>query len=146
MKWTASPQKDNEVVIFNPQNDLCINHFIGAVYTLYALQSRCRFLNNNRIVSELINGINSLPDEYWAGWEQEREALNYVVVYLSEKWAYERSVSAGILDELTKKPHISPYNGVMLYSDVMSCPIEGIKGIIYDLYPNEVSRVILRCL
>ena len=61
-KKIASPEKDSEVAVMNPSNDLTIIQYLSTVYTLYALQYRYRFLCCDNARINLIRKIQRLDD------------------------------------------------------------------------------------
>ncbi len=119
-KFFASPEKDSEVVVMNPPNDLIINHYMDAVYILYALQLRYRFLSNINIQRELILELNSMDAFRFEYCPHERVAFINLILYLSANWQYEYQISQEIYTYSAKEEHLSiHYDPILQFHDIM---------------------------
>ena len=108
-KITASPEKDSEVVVMNPPNDLVINQYMDAVYVLYALQLKYEFLGNVRIRKYLISELKNMDEFHFEYCPHERTAFIKLIMYLSTNWNFERYISRRIYDYSKNKKHVSLY-------------------------------------
>ncbi len=121
-KLMASPEKDSEVVVMNPNNDLVIEQYAEAVYTLYALQYRYRFLQNPSAHYELISKIVRLHDGRFACCEDdERRGIIDIINYLACCWNYEYSISQGIYEYFRASENFLPaYNPVYEFDSIVN--------------------------
>lgn len=108
-KALASPEKDSEVVVMNPPNDLIINQYIDAVYILYALQLKYHFLCDEQIRAALIKELYTMDEFRFLSCPYERIAFVNLISYLSSNWQYEHEISKGIYDYSQAEEHISAY-------------------------------------
>ena len=109
-KKIASPEKDSEVAVMNPSNDLTIIQYLSTVYTLYALQYRYRFLCCDNARINLIRKIQRLDDFRFFGCEDdERFGLMRLVNYLADDWQYEYRISRGIYEYFKQSENFSFY-------------------------------------
>lgn len=108
-KKFASPQKDQEVVVMNPDpdNDWMIEGYLNTVYLLYALVYKYGI--NEAISSDIKQKICDLEPNRFIFCEQERKALIIIVDYLSNNYDYERKVTNKILDECRNSAFYEPY-------------------------------------
>lgn len=108
-KVLSSPEKDSEVVVMNPPNDLIINQYMDAVYILYALQLKYRFLNDENVRIALVLELESLDAFRFEYCPQEREAFIILIQYLSINWQYEYQISQEIYTYSENEEHLSVY-------------------------------------
>ena len=109
-KKLASPEKDSEVVVMLPMNDVVVEQYLPAIYILYALQYKYGFITNDGAFHELIEKLRQLPDCRFEGcFYDERSALISLICYLKYNWNYEKSISKKIYDDFLKSEHLSLY-------------------------------------
>jgi hypothetical protein len=121
LKQYASPEKDCEVVVMNPANDLTISRYIDAVYVLYALQYKYNFLNNYNVKKALICELRKMADIRFEGCPKERDALIKLVSYLSSYWLYEKKISQKTYITSSSKEHQSMwYDPIWQFNDIIS--------------------------
>lgn len=141
-KVLASPEKDNEVVVMNPSSDLVINQYMDAVYILYALQLKYRFLCNIKIQSSLISELSNMDESRFEYCPYERMAFMYLILYLSAKWNYEYQISQKIYVYADNEEHMSIcYDPILQFHDIMEDDFEESydlsaynKNVISDLF------------
>lgn len=120
-KKIASPEKDSEVAVMNPSNDLTIMQYLSTVYTLYALQYRYKFLCCDNARINLISKIQRLHDFRFDGCEDERYGLVLLVEYLATHWRYEYSISRGIYEYFKQSENLSfYYNSLHEFAAIIS--------------------------
>ena len=146
-KWTASPEKDNEVVVLNPTYDISIRKHMGAVYVIYALNYRYGFLSDDGNYDRLINKITSYDGYGCNQCNQELQALVTFVRYLHNEWNFEYSISKPIVEEYLDKPHISYYDGIAQLLGIIKDSFEETYNLVnhyqYDnivLWALEICR------
>jgi hypothetical protein len=108
-KSLASPEKDSEIAVMNPPNDLIINQYMDAVYILYALQLRYRFLSNVNVQRALILELDSMDAFRFEYCPSERVAFINLILYLSANWQYEYQISQKIYNYSEREEHLSIY-------------------------------------
>lgn len=108
-KIIASPEKDSEVVVMNPPNDLVINQYMDAVYILYALQLKYRFLSNVNVQRALILELDNMDAFRFEYCPHERIAFINLILYLSANWQYEYQISKKIYNYSENEEHLSIY-------------------------------------
>lgn len=124
-KVLASPEKDSEVIVMNPPNDLIINQYMDAVYILYALQLRYNFLSDTDIRQALILKLMNMEAFRFEYCPQEREAFIKLIRYLSVNWRYEYRISKKIYDYLEKCEHLSIYyDSILQFYGIMKDDFE----------------------
>lgn len=109
LKKMASPEKDKEVVIFNPPYDIVIKNHMDALYVIYALHMKYGFLNNMIIKDNLLKDICMLDDGVFYNSGNERIAICEVIKYLATYSEWEQQISEAILKESEHKVHASMY-------------------------------------
>lgn len=124
-KVLASPEKDNEVVVMNPSSDLVINQYMDAVYILYALQLKYRFLCDIKIQRTLIDELSNMDEFRFEYCPHERMAFIHLILYLSAKWKYEYQISQKIYDYADSEEHLSIcYDPILQFHDIMENDFE----------------------
>lgn len=124
-KILASPEKDSEVVVMNPPNDLIINQYMDAVYILYALQLRYRFLSNVNVQKALILELINMEAFRFEYCPHERVAFINLILYLSANWQYEYQISQKIYGYLEKEEHLSiNYDPILQFHGIMKDDFE----------------------
>lgn len=119
-KIIASPEKDREVVIMNPPNDLVINQYMDAVYILYALQMKYRFLSNANIQNSLISELDNMDAFRFEYCPHERIAFINLILYLSANWQYEYQISKEIYNYSENVEHLSMcYDPILQFHDII---------------------------
>ncbi len=119
-KVYASPEKDNEVIVMNPPNDIVINQYMDSVYILYALQMRFGFLNSINIRNALIDEIRNMERFRFEYCPNERLAFIDLICYLYTNWEYEFEISRKIIDHSKKEDHISfHYNPILQFYNIL---------------------------
>lgn len=95
-KKIASCEKDSEVIIRHvyAADDYIIAEYIDAVYLIYTLQYKTRFLNCVGVVENLMEMFYEEIED-----ENEFKAFQYLVLYLHDYWDYEQEISKKILQE-----------------------------------------------
>lgn len=138
-KRYASPEKDHEVVVMMPSNDLVITDYISAVYILYALQLKYRFLNHRNIRDVLIWELENMEFTSDETDSSEKIAFIELVNYLADYYEKEYELSQFILQESQKTEHLSvAFDPILQFDDI-------IKNDFWDSYylrtynPNKVS-------
>lgn len=92
-KKMISPQKDQEVIVMNPRNDLVVpERSMDSIYVLYALQKRYHFLKDKKIRKDLKHKIKENVQK------EEREVFYKLISYLGEEWKKEEQNSKKIYD------------------------------------------------
>ena len=115
-KKMASCQKDREVIIRHVVNDYIIEDYINAVYLIYALQYKTRFLNDSWVMNSLVEIFRQKIKN-----PNECEAFCYLISYLSYNWDYEEKTSRNILKESLNQGRTVPcYDGYSLFFDLMN--------------------------
>lgn len=120
-KFFASPEKDHEVIVMNPQCDMVIHEYMPSVYILYALQLTYNFLNNKHILFSLLNDLKNMNNAEFMFCPNERQALICLVLYLSNKWEQEYQISKNIYnysDADTKIP--TYYDPLWQFHDIIT--------------------------
>jgi|GEM_PF-6122264 len=136
-KILASPEKDSEVVVMNPPNDLIINHYMDAVYILYALQLRYGFLSNVNVQRDLILELINMDAFRFEYCPNERVAFIYLILYLSANWQYEYQISQKIYDYIEKEEHLSTYyDPILKFHGIMKDDFE--ESYILSTYNENV--------
>lgn len=119
-KIIASPEKDNEVVVMNPPNDLVINQYMDAVYILYALQLKYRFLSNVKIQSALLLELDHMDAFRFEYCPHEKIAFIHLILYLSANWQYEYQISKKIYHYSENEEHLSmSYDPILQFHGIM---------------------------
>lgn len=138
LKKRASPEKDKEVVIFNPLYDIVVKKHMDAMYVIYALQMKYGFLNNEIIKVNLMNDIYNIDARMFDNSENERIAICEVIKYLATYMEWEKSTSEAILKESEHKVHLSMYyDAILQYHGIQCSSIEATINII-DFYNFDV--------
>lgn len=133
LKPYASPEKDNEVIVYNPSNDFVIKKYINAVYLLYALQLKYGFLNCNYIREKLIEAIKNLEDFRFENCKDERENIILLIWYLSIWLKKEKNISKQIFDLYKKQPHLSAaYDSISEFNAVINEDFEDAYNLSFD--------------
>ncbi len=127
IKAFASPEKDSEVIVLNPLNDLVINQYMEAVYILYALQLKYKFLNNIP-TDPLIYELNNIPEDRFVGCLQEREAFKQLILYLSNNWKYEYDISKNIYTYLNNENFIRSTDPIWHFKNIIKNDFEESYG------------------
>lgn len=119
-KIIASPEKDSEVVVMNPPNDLVINQYMDAVYILYALQLKYRFLSNVNVQRALILELDNMDAFHFKYCPHERIAFINLILYLSANWQYEYQISNKIYNYSENEEHLSMcYDSILQFHGIM---------------------------
>lgn len=127
-KRFASPEKDHEVVVMIPLNDLVVTDYIDAVYILYALQLKYRFLNHNNIQDVLIRELKNIEFTPGETYSFEKIAFIELVNYLANHYEKEYRLSQHILQESQKTEHLSvAFDPILQFDDI-------IKNDFWDSY------------
>lgn len=138
-KRYASPEKDNEVVVMNPPNDLVINQYMDSVYILYALQLKYNFLSDINITNNLVIELKKMEPFRFEYCPDERVALISLVNYLADNWNYECQISENIYSYSEKKEHISfCYDSILQFDGIMTNSFED-AYYLNSYNPNVVS-------
>lgn len=141
-KIMASPEKDNEVVVMNPPNDLIIKEYIDAVYILYALQLKYSFLNNADVRKNLIRELEDMEESCFYYCSQEREAFILLVQYLHDYWSYEKEISRGIYEYSEKEEHSSIcYDSILQFHGILDHEFE-VAEFLGTYNDNAISRLL----
>lgn len=118
-KKYASPEKDCEVAVLNPQQDLTIKHYIDAVYILYGLQLKYNFLCDKDICEKIIYEIQNIDPFRFYYNPEERNAFIYLIEYLANEIEHERSISKGIYEFLKNSDHFPHYyDSILQFEDI----------------------------
>lgn len=118
-KKVASPEKDCEVVVMNPQKDLVISqYYIEAIYILYALQWKYEFLCDASIVDSIIEKLNLFDFD-----DSTKKGMIAIIQYLHRYWFIEKCNSRKIYYDLGIKEHFSHY-----YDPILQC---------YDIFKSD---------
>lgn len=124
-KVLASPEKDSEVVVMNPPNDLIINQYMDAVYILYALQLKYKFLNNISVQRALIYDLENMDAFRFEYCPEERVAFINLILYLSGNWKYEYQISQKIYNYSETDEHLSlHYDPILQFHGIMNDDFE----------------------
>lgn len=124
-KRFASPEKDQEVVVMNPLSDLVITDYMDAVYILYALQLKYRFLNNSNIRTALISEIEEIQFDPEETDTPEKTAFIELINYLANYWEEEYKLSQIILNESENTEHLSmAFDSILQFDDIMKHSFE----------------------
>lgn len=131
LKKYASPEKDCEVLVMNPpetvdvsQNPLDVQYvvqeYISAVYVLYALQKKYRFLDDEDIYDSLMKKLSKMEGERFEN-PDEKIALLYLVHYLKEHWENESKSSQKIYEYPKKSNCFSLYyDSIQQFQDILT--------------------------
>lgn len=140
-KKFASPQKDQEVVVMNPDNDWMISFegYLNTVYLLYALVYKYGI--NETISSAIKKKICDLEPNRFIFCEQERNALIIIVDYLSKNYDYEKTVTKEILDECRNSNQIHPFDSIVQFLQIQEDSFDE-SYMLSDYNPNIVSEYI----
>lgn len=140
LKAYASPEKDNEVIVYNPDSDFVVKEYISSVYLLYALQLRYEFLNCKAIRENLIKDIKGIEDFRFFTCESERENIILLVSYLSMYFKFEKKISQEIFHFFKKQAHLSAaYDSILEFATVMNNNFEDAYKSSFD--DNVVSSL-----
>lgn len=115
-KRMASPEKDNEVVVFNPRSDLVVKNHMNALYIIYALQMKYGFLSNHEIAAKLSMAICQLEERFFSDYVEEKCAFIEIINYLHYCWQLEKRISSRIYKTSDEEAHISMcYDSILQY-------------------------------
>lgn len=109
LKKMASPQKDCEVIVMHPFNDLVLYNYLNSIYVLYALQLKYHFLNDYFIRCSLINRIWNMDSFRFMYYPNERLSLICIINYLSQCWEFEKDISQKIYEYSKNESRTPPY-------------------------------------
>ena len=124
-KIFSSPEKDSEVVVMNPPDDMIINQYIDAVYILYALQLRYRFLNDKNVQYALMFELKNMDAFRFEYCPQERYAFIILIQYLSVNWEYEHKMSREIYKYSENEEHFPMhYDMILQFHGIMQDDFE----------------------
>ncbi len=115
-KKMASCEKDKEIIIRHIETDYIISKqlSIDAVYLIYALQYKTKFLNWGSVTEELIKIFEEEVEE------DEYNALRNLVLYLKYYWQYEEQISKIVIREKQQDSRIViGYDSYFLALDIM---------------------------
>lgn len=141
LKKLASPEKDKEVVIFNPQNVKIIKYYVNSVYILYGLQMKYKFLCDEDIRLEVIREIYDIDDFRFLDNLDEREAFIDLINYLSYNFDYEYRISENIYDYSEKREHYPlHYDPILQFHDIKDHSFEEVYHN-SDYNDNVLSRI-----
>lgn len=115
-KKMASCEKDKEIIIRHIETDYIISKqlSIDAVYLIYALQYKTKFLNWGSVTEELIKIFEEEVEE------DEYNALRNLVLYLKYYWQYEEQISKIVIREKQQDFRIViGYDSYFLALDIM---------------------------
>lgn len=153
-KKFASPQKDQEVVVMNPDPDndwmISFEGYLNTVYLLYALVYKYGI--TEEISSDIQNIIYNLePNRFPC--EKERNALIIIVNYLSNKnnYNYEKDITSKILDECRNSNQIHPFDSIVQFLQIQEDPFDEsymlsnyntniVSEYIWEIYRSKYSR------
>lgn len=143
----ASPEKDKEVVVMNPTNDLIINQYMDAVYILYALQLKYNFLGNIIIRKDLLMELDNL-DTFRFKNPDEKKAFIKLIIYLCNKWNIEKLISQRIYNYSKKeKFFLAHYDPILQFHGIMRDSFEDSyhlktynENILSDLFWKYCAR------
>jgi len=120
-KSLASPEKDSEVVVLIPPNDLVINQYMDAVYILYALQLKYKFLSDRRVPSILVRELSKMDEFRFGNCPNERVAFIKLIWYLSANWRYENQISQQIYTYSENDEHFPMhYDPILQFHGIMT--------------------------
>lgn len=144
-KVFASPEKDKEVVVFNPENDYSIKEYMDSVYLLYALQLRYGFLNDLAILNELLNRLFKMEPFRFEYCPNERKAIVLIINYLATNWQYEKEISQQIYTYAKEEEHVSfCYDSILQFDGIMTSSFNEAYAL-SDYNDNVISELIWYC-
>lgn len=98
---------------------------MDAVYILYALQLRYRFLSNVNVQRALILELNNMDEFRFEYCLHERVAFINLILYLAANWHYEYQISKKIYNYLKKNEHLSiNYDPILQFHGIIKDDFE----------------------
>ncbi len=108
-KMFASCEKDAEVLMMQSTEELVVSNYLDAIYLLYALEIRYRFLLDTDIYFALKHEIAFLDERFFENCPWERGALQIIIDYLHLYGSVEIERSQGIIQYVKNQEHLSCY-------------------------------------
>lgn len=138
-KKVASPEKDNEVLLFQSPSDFVIKQYSDSVYLLYALVMK--FGMKKCIHDELVEYIFKLENFRFEFCNpNERIAIIKVIDYLFNFQKVERNMSAAVIMDSYKSCDISGYyDPITQFHDIQNQWFED-SFALSDYNDNVISR------